>query len=129
MSTPISPPSTPSTRCSSVNLFIGSIAASSASVLTRTSKQAITDPELLLLHQSSRKCYAARRQQYWSTISRWEQTRLLEEEVPIMKTRGEVIDDWVSNLIYICAAAGFEIDDTQSLRDDVFDYVRSVSYK
>jgi len=46
-----------------------------------------------------------------------------------MKTRGEVIDDWVSNLISICVAAGFEIDDTQSLRDDVFDYVRSVSYK
>ena len=44
-------------------------------------------------------------------------------------TRGELIDDWVSELIDICVAAGFEIDDTQSLRDDIFDYVRLVSYR
>lgn len=47
----------------------------------------------------------------------------------VSETRGGLIDDWVSDLIDICAAAGFEIDDTQSLRDDVFDYVRSVSYR
>jgi len=52
-----------------------------------------------------------------------------EEGGGIMLTRGEVIDDWVGSLITICAAAGFEIDDEQALRDDVFDYVRSVSYK
>jgi len=47
----------------------------------------------------------------------------------MMVTRGELIDCWVSNLIAVCAAAGFEIENEQALRDDVFDYVRSVSYK
>lgn len=46
-----------------------------------------------------------------------------------MATRGDAVDDWVSDLIAICVRMGFEIDDEQSLRDDVFDYIRSVSYK
>jgi hypothetical protein len=98
-------------------------------VLSGIAKKSSNDPNLHLLQQRSRKWYAAHREQHWSAINRWEQTRVQEEGVRMSATRGDTIDDWVSSLIAICAAAGFEIDDEQSLRDDVFDYVRSVSYK
>lgn len=119
--TPTPPPSTLSSRRSST--------ASSASVLSGITKKPTTDPELLLLQQRSRKWYVAHREQHWSAVSRWEQTRMQEEGVPVSATRGDAVDDWVSDLIAICAAAGFKIDNEQTLRDAVFDYVRSVSYR
>lgn len=98
-------------------------------MLSGISKKPSTDPHFLLLQQRSRKWHVAYREQHWSSISRWEQTQIQEEGRPVMATRGDAVDDWVSDLIAICVRMGFEIDDEQSLRDDVFDYIRSVSYK
>ena len=106
-----------------------SVATTSASGLTTLSNKSDKDPELTKLITNSRKCHRAHCEQYWSAIDRWERTFLQEEGVVSGRTRGDLVDSWVSQFIAECQRVGFEIDDTQALRDAVFDYVRSVSYR
>lgn len=96
-------------------------------MLNGIAKNSSADPELLLLEQRSHKWHLAHREKHWSAVNRWEKSIVTTNGG--FCTRGELIDYWVSDLISICTSMGFEIDNEQTLRDDVFDYVRSVSYK
>ncbi len=60
----------------------------------------------------------------WQKIDRWEQEPFYGE----FATRGEWIDECVSRMLAICKREGFGVDDEQQLRDDVFDFVRSLSW-
>lgn len=67
----------------------------------------------------------ARAEAYWGRIDRWER----ERPGGLDGTRGEWIDECVTRMLAVCEAEGFEVDDEQQLRDDVFDFVRSLSWE
>ena len=64
---------------------------------------------------------------YWTRINKWENDYINEHTV---LRRGEWIDDFLSRLLSICKNEGFSVktEDEQELRDELFDYIKSVSY-
>jgi len=73
------------------------------------------------------KAVAAR---HWSRIDRWENENIRVSKEQITQSRGEWIDDFLNTLLSICDNYGFSVlhEEEQELRDELFDYIKSVSY-
>ena len=82
--------------------------------------------------QSPRTCggfHAAMLHRRWCSVDRWENARIHAHDTPTPVTRGEWIDALLSKLLDACAQHEFSVSNDQQLRDDVFDFVRSLSRK
>lgn len=73
------------------------------------------------------KAVAAR---YWSRISRWESDNICVSQDLFNQSRGEWINRFLNTLLSICENYGFSVlgEQEQELRDELFDYIKSVSY-
>ena len=73
------------------------------------------------------KAVAAR---HWSRISRWESENIFNSQEGVPQSRGEWINGFLNTLLSICANYGFSVlrEEEQELRDELFDYIKSVSY-
>lgn len=74
------------------------------------------------------KAVAAR---HWSRIIKWESENIcVSQEQVTPQSRGEWIDDFLNTLLSICDNYGFSVlrEQEQELRDELFDYIKSVSY-
>jgi len=64
----------------------------------------------------------------WRTVDQWENAPIIAHDSSVTQmTRGAWIDGSLAKLLVICEQHGFEITDTQLLRDDLFDFVRAHS--
>ena len=73
------------------------------------------------------KAVAAR---HWHRVSRWESENICISQERVSQSRGEWINDFLNTLLSICENYGFSVlrDQEQELRDELFDYIKSVSY-
>ncbi len=73
------------------------------------------------------KAVAAR---HWSRIIKWESENICISQEGVPQSRGEWIDDFLNTLLSICDNYGFSVlrEQEQELRDELFDYIISVSY-
>lgn len=73
------------------------------------------------------KAVAAR---HWSRISRWESENIFNSQEGATLSRGEWINGFLNTLLSICENYGFSVlrEQEQELRDELFDYIKSVSY-
>ena len=67
---------------------------------------------------------------HWSRISRWENENICILQDQVTQSRGQWINEFLNTLLSICNNYGFGVlgEQEQELRDELFDYIKSVSY-
>ena len=67
---------------------------------------------------------------YWANVDKWEKAPIQNPTITnaLAITRGEWIDHNLNLLLEQCHRLGYVAEDDQGLRDELFDFMRSVSH-
>lgn len=67
---------------------------------------------------------------YWHRVDKWESGNVRAPGDGEPQSRGEWVNAFLNTLLSICANYGYSVDPSneQQLRDELFDYIKSVSF-